>query len=139
MRKSVFIFFLSFALIFNICGKKGTDSQEEEDKISVEVIVTEDGVPVQNLFVIVKAKIQGFIYTHEDVSTQTSVVNIQEDQLTTNNYGKAVFNYENKTIPDIGGIVIEQVTIKRLNDLLLEDNEEKFAEKGTTLKLEYEL
>ena len=139
MKKSVFTFVLSFALIFNFCGKKGTDSQVEEDRISVEVMVTENGVPAQNLFVIVKARVQDFIYTHDDVSTQVSVEKIQEDQITTNNYGKAVFSYENKTIPDIGGIVIEQVTIKRLNDILLEDDEEKFAEKGTTLKIEYEL
>ena len=139
MKKNTVFILLSFALVLSFCSKKSTDSGTEEDKISIEVLVTENGVPASNLFVVIDSKVQETVKgTVEDVDN-VSYESSQTDQLVTNTYGKAVFNYQDKSLPRIGGIQIEKVTIKRQNDVLIEDNEERIVKKGTTLNLEYEL
>ena len=141
MKKHVFLIIFSLALIFSYCSKKGTESTAEEDKITIEVLVKESGVPAENLFVIVVSKVQeavknfGARENDEVISYEVT----QTDQSTTSSYGKVLFTYVNKSLPDRGGIIIETITIKRMNDVLYEDLEEKFIEKGESLKLEYDI
>ena len=141
MKKLVFLIIFSLVLIFSYCSKKGTESTAEEDKITIEVLVKESGIPAENLFVIVVSKVQesvknfGARENDEVISYEVT----QTDQLTTSSYGKVLFTYVNKSLPDRGGIIIETITIKRMNDVLYEDLEEKFIEKGESLKLEYDI
>ncbi|MFC1724339.1 hypothetical protein ACFL4T_01840 [candidate division KSB1 bacterium] len=133
------ILLLSLALVFTFCSKKSTDSTEEEDKITLEITVKENGAAVQNLFVIVEAKVQESVKNRAEGDEVISYETTQTDQITTTVYGKATFNYSNKSLPNDGGIFITKVTIKRLNDVLLEDDVEKFIESGNSLSLDYEL
>lgn len=140
MKKVIFILILNISLIITFCSKKSTDSNTEEDNITVEILVTENGSPVQNLFIIVAAKVQESVrHRDSEIRSVVSYAVTQEDQVTTNSYGKAVFNYTDKSLPEEGGIYIENVTIKRLNDVIFEDTEEKFVKKGEKKTFEYNL
>ena len=140
MRKITFSLLLCFAVILIFYCKKSTETEPEEDIIKIEVLVRENGIPTPNLFVIIEARVQESVRSRTDEIRRVISYEItQEDQLTTNNYGKAIIEYRDKSIPERNGIVVEKVTIKKLSTVMLEDFEEKFVEKGTTLNLEYDI
>ena len=133
------ILLLSLAMVFTFCSKNSTDSNGEEDKITLEITVKENGSPVQNIFVIVEAKVQETVKNRAEGDEVISYETTQEDQITTTVYGKATFTYVDKSLPNEGGIIIMGITIKRVNDVLLEDTEERFIAKGNSLSLEFEI
>lgn len=139
--KKVLTIILAFLLVFCFCKKKSTDSEVEEDKIVVEVLVKENGSPVQNMFVEISAKVQEAVKNFgaqpddEVISYEVTETN----SIATNQYGKATFSYNNKSLPDRGGIVIDKVVIKQMSTEVHQDDIDKFVKKGATLNLEYEL
>jgi len=137
--KKLLISLISVLLIFTFCGKNSTDSNNEEDIIKLEILVKENDTPQENLFIEVTATVQESVKNRaegdEVISYPTTVVNNE----TTNSYGKAIFTYENKSLPNDGGIYIEKVVIKRINTVLITDEEEKFIKKGKAKILEYDL
>ena len=137
--KKLLVILLSLFLAFSFCKKSGSDADDEGDNITVEVTVKENGQPVANLFVIITAKVQETVKNRAEGDEVISYETTAENQQTTTTYGKATFNYVDKSLPERGGIVIEKVTIKRLNDIVHEDTEEKFIKKNGSLNLEYEI
>ena len=135
--KKTFFLLLWVALIFNSCSKDSTDAEPVEDVVKIEVLVRENGSPTENIFVIIDATVTDPVRVRSVgvVDYETT----QTDQLTTNVYGKVTFSYRDKSIPDRNGIIVLKVTIKKLSSVMLEDTEEKFVEKGKTLKLEYDI
>lgn len=131
------IFCLVLSCVF--CKKKSTDTDTVEDIIKVEVTVKENGIAVENIFVIIDSKVQESVKGTVDDVDVVSYETSQNDQITTNSSGIASFTYRNKSLPDRGGIVIEKVTIKRLSTVLSEDTQERFIKKGETLKLSYDI
>ena len=137
MKKSILVLILLPVLFLTYCKKESTSSEPEEDIIKVEVLVRENGNPTQNIFVIIDATVT------EPVRVRAVGVIAYEisqtDQETTNSYGKAIFTYRDQSIPEIDAIKVEKVTIKKLNEIMLEDAEQKIVEIGETLKLEYDI
>ena len=137
MKNSVlFLVFLAI-LIFSFCKKDSARSEPEEDIIKVEVLIRENGSPAQNIFVIIDATVTEPVRVRavRVIAYEIS----QTDQETTNSYGKAIFTYRDQSIPAIDAIKVEKVTIKKLNDIMLEDAEQKIVEIGETLQLEYDI
>ena len=140
MKKSLVLISI-FLLVFCFCKKKSSDADVEEDKIVVEVLVKENGSPVQNIFEEITAKVQEAVknFGAQPDDEVISYEVTESNSLTTNQYGKATFNYNNKSLPDRGGIVVDKVVIKRLSTVVYEDDVDKFVKKGATLNLEYEI
>jgi len=139
MKNLLIITTLAILLMILFCKKNSTDNETIDDKIRVEVLVTEDGSPVENIFVEITAKVQESVKGIVDDIDVKSYESTDVDKLTTNSYGKAVFSYINKSLPDRGGILIVKVRIMKLNTVLKEDTEQKFVKKGETKKLEYSI
>ena len=142
MKKIILMIILSSALILAFCSKKSSEP-EEEDIIKIEVLVKENGSPAQNIYVIIDARVEETVKQIDtgniNADSVTGYEATQTDQVLTNQYGKANFSYRNKSLPDIGGIKITKITIKRMNDILIEDDELRILESGTNLDLEYEI
>ena len=133
------ILLLSLALVFTFCSKDSTSTEEEEDSITLEINVTKNGSAAQNIFVIVEALIWETVL-NRDAGTHTDAYeSTQEDEETTNVYGKATFTYNRQSIPSRNGIVIQKVTIKELSTIVVEDTEDKVIEKNGSLSLDYEI
>lgn len=137
MKKITLLTVLILVLTFNYCSKKGTDAETVEDIVKIEVLVRENGTPAENIFVIIEATVTDPVRVRGVgvVDYETT----ESNQLTTNAHGKVTFTYEDKSIPDRNGIVVLKVTIKKLSEMVHEDSVEKLAEKGKTLKLEYDI
>ncbi|MFC1724069.1 hypothetical protein ACFL4T_00475 [candidate division KSB1 bacterium] len=136
MKKTAIFIILVSTLIFAFCKKDSTSSEPEEDIIKVEVLVRENGVPAQNIFVIIDATVTEPVRVRAVGMIAYEIS--QTDQETTNSYGKANFTYEDQSIPEIDAIRVEKVTIKKLNTVMAEDSVQKVVEIGETLKLEYD-
>ena len=135
--KRVCLLVLFTILFFSFCKKDSTSSEPEEDIIKVEVLVRENGSPAQNIFVIIDATVTEPVRVRA-VGVVAYEIS-QTDQETTNSYGKAIFTYRDQSIPEIDAIKVEKVTIKKLNDIIHEDAEQRIVAIGETLKLEYDI
>ncbi|MFC1725172.1 hypothetical protein ACFL4T_06070 [candidate division KSB1 bacterium] len=142
MKRFGFVLVLSLVLIFAFCSKKSSDPGEE-DIIKIEILVKENGSPVQNIYVIIDAQVEETVKQIDtgniNADTVTGYESTQTDQVLTNQYGKSNFSYKNKSLPDLGGIKITKVTIKRMNTVLIEDDELRILKSGASLNLEYEI
>ena len=142
MKKFSLILIFSVVLVLSFCSKKGSDP-EEEDIIKIEVLVKENSSPAQNIYVIIDARVEETVKQIDtgniNADSVTGYEATQTDQVLTNQYGKANFSYRNKSLPDLGGIKITKITIKRMNETLIEDDELRILKSGANLNLEYEI
>jgi len=142
VRKILLYTTLIFAIIFSYCSKNSSGSEDVEDKIIVEVTVLEDGTPAENIFVEIESKVQETVKNFGANPTEDQVKSYETTQIdreTTNSKGKVTFNYMNKSLPTKGGIIINKITLKRINTVLEEDTQERFIKKGETEKLSYDI
>lgn len=140
MRKN-FILILSIFLLFGFCKKSGTESESAEDDITIEITVLENGTPKAGIYVIVYALVKQYTMSRvEGSQTQGDFyTTTQENTVLTNVYGKSIFKYHDMSVPDRSGIVVEKIELKYMNNIVLEDPEEKLIEKNGSLELEYDI
>lgn len=142
MRYRIFLIILTIIISLSFCSKKSTDPIVE-DNISIEIVVLENGLPAANLFVFIEAKVKESVKSIDtgniDADKVEDLEATQTDQLSTNQYGKAVFSYKNKSLSTPGGIYIEKITIKRGTEILYEDSESKFVRKNESKTFQYEI
>lgn len=136
--KKLLILLLSVFLMFSFC-KKSSSNNEEEDSISIEITVTKNGSPVENIFVYVDVLVWENV-TNRDAGTHTdSYEATSADNATTNVYGKVTFNYNNKSIPSRNGVVLQKVTIKEFSVTKHEEDLDTVVAKNGSLSLSYEI
>jgi len=138
--KKTLTFLLSLVLVFSFCSKNGSSSNgEEENTVTFEVVVKKNGQPAKNIFVITTAKVwKSVINRDSGMHTDAGVV-AEEEQKTTNIYGKVKYVYKGVSIPDIEGIIIDKVVLKEFSTEVKVDDEDKTIKNGKNLTVEYEI
>ena len=133
---SVFIIFI----VFTFCKKSGTDSETNtEDKITVEIYVTENGEPRSAIYVEVTATVAAWVLNESAAEYNNERLPTSEtEERITNQYGLATFSYNDQSLAD-GTIVITDVKLYRQGSVIFEDSEEKTVNKNTTERFSYEI
>lgn len=137
--KKILIFCLSLFLAFSFCKKSGSETEEEDDRITLEITVNKNGSPAQNIFVEVEATVWESVVNRDSGMHTDSYETAKNDDDFTNIYGKATFTYNKKSIPSRNGIVIEKITIKEGYTIVHEDDQEKVIQKNGSLSLSYDI
>ena len=140
MRKFL-ILCLLFILLFGFCKKSGTETASPDDNITLEVTVLENGVPKAGIYVKVTALVKVFSHSRGEGSNVVGEYfnEAQDEEVLTNIYGISIFRYENKSVPEYNGVVVQKVELKYRNDILITDDEDKIIEKNGSLELEYDI
>ena len=138
--KKILLIFLSIFLICSFCSKE-SPAPDVEDNITLEITVTENGVPKAGIYVNVTALVRVFSHSRGEGSNVVGEYfnEAQDTEILTNMYGKSIFRYEDASVPEHDGIVIQKVVLSQANDVLLEDDEEKIIKKNGSLELDYDI
>ena len=137
--KKILIFLLCLTLAFAFCKKSGSETEEEEDRITLEITVTKNGAPAQNIFVEVEATVWQYVINRDSGMHTDAYETAQNDSDVTDVYGKASFVYNKKSIPSRNGILIDKITIKEGYTVVHEDTEEKVIQKNGSLSLSFDI
>ena len=138
--KKLFVLTLILFISFTFCKKSGTDSNTNtEDKITVEIYVTEDGEPKSAIYVELTATVAAWVRDEEAADWNTERLPTSEtEEKVTNQYGLATYIYNDQSLAD-GTIVVTNVKLYRLGTVIIEDSEEKTVNKNTTERFSYEI
>ncbi|MFC1724337.1 hypothetical protein ACFL4T_01830 [candidate division KSB1 bacterium] len=138
--KKLFFTLLVVSLTIPFCGKKST-TPTVEDKVTLEVTVTENGSPKSGVYVRVFALVKKYTLSRVDGSSTRGdyYTETQEEEVLSNVYGKSIFTWNDQSVPDRDGIVIEKIVLSVFNDVVLEDTEEKLIKKNGSLALTYDI
>ena len=135
----IFVFILVFA--FSFCKKSSTDDDgdNQEDKITVEIYVSEGGSPKSAIYIEVTATIGVSIRDEDAAEWNTERLTSSEtNNGVTNQYGIATFVYNDKSLSN-DTIIITNVKLFRSGSVVQEDTEEKVVQRNSTERFEYEL
>ncbi|MFC1724143.1 hypothetical protein ACFL4T_00850 [candidate division KSB1 bacterium] len=138
--KKLFISVLILFIAFTFCKKSGTDSNtNQEDKVTVEIYVTENGEPKSAIYVEVIATVAAWVRDEDAADWNTERLPTSEtEEKVSNQYGLATFTYNDKSLAD-GTIVVTNVKLYRLGTVIIEDSDAKTVNKNTTVRYSYEI
>ncbi|MFC1724145.1 hypothetical protein ACFL4T_00860 [candidate division KSB1 bacterium] len=138
--KKLFISILILFIAFTFCKKSGTDSNTNtEDKVTVEIYVTENGEPKSAIYVEVTATVAAYVWDEASPEYNSERLPVSEtEEKVTNQYGLATYTYNDKSLAD-GTIVVTNVKLYRLGSVIIEDSDAKTVNKNTTVRYSYEI
>ena len=92
-----------------------------EDNITLEITVTENGAPKAGVYVKVTALVRVFSHSRGEGSNVVGEYfnEAQDEEILTNAYGQSIFRYEDASVPEHEGIVIQKVSLSVFNDVWL--------------------
>lgn len=139
--KKYFLFTFILIFVFSFCKKNSTDGNggSREDKITVEIYVSESGSPKSAIYVELTATIGESVRDEGAVNWDTQrLPSSQTDDGVTNQYGIASFIFNDKSLAD-DTIVVTRVRLFRSGSVIHDDAVEKVVQRNTTRRFEYEL
>ena len=141
--KRLLILLAAVSLLIPSCKKNSSNSEpKKEDKITVEILVTENGVPKPGIMVEITASIGeisvDFAPGFEINENERFLTTKTEDGVTLQN-GIAKFVYTDNSMPDDNKILITSIKIVKSGSTVVEDYDEKEVLTNTTARFEYDI
>ena len=138
--KKLFISIIILFVAFMFCKKSSTDEDTNtDDKITVEIYVTENSEPKSAIYVELTATVATWVLNESSPEYNNERLPVSEtEEKVTNQYGLATFTYNDRSMAD-GTIVITSIKLYRHGAVIHEDSDTKTVNTNTTVRYSYEI
>jgi len=140
--KKLTILLLSLGILFSLCGENSTgNGNEEEDIVTIKLVLTKEGDPVSNA--LVKLDVEQKAIVNDPLNTGPAtgtVTEVETEEGHTKPSGVATFVLKNATTADTKQVVVRHVYVYHSQfGIMVDEDVEIIVKRGETKEINYNL